>query len=190
MLQKLRRNEGFTLIELMIVVAIIGVLAAVAIPAFTNYVKRSKTSEAGGNLKALFTGAASYYQSEYWTQRGVMAPTGGQAAASTACIVVGDFPTSNVPGVNKTLLNWDNEPNRLQFQALNFSIADPIYYQYRVIGAGQPCGNPAQQSLYSFQAAGDLDGDGTTSLFEVTAGSNTQNELYRSPGIFVQNELE
>ena len=41
-----RLMAGFTLVELMIVVVILGILAAVAIPAFTRYVKRSKTSEA------------------------------------------------------------------------------------------------------------------------------------------------
>src|SRR5437588_8963306 len=48
-----RAQQGFTLIELMIVVAIIGILAAVAIPAFMDYIKRSKSSEASLNLNKI-----------------------------------------------------------------------------------------------------------------------------------------
>jgi len=57
-----RAQKGFTLIELMIVVAIIGILAAIAIPNFIKFQARSKQSEAKSNLKALFTAQKSYFQ--------------------------------------------------------------------------------------------------------------------------------
>ena len=63
MLRMMKRKDkkGFTLIELMIVVAIIGILAAIAIPNFLKFQAKSKQSEAKTNLKAIYTAETGYY---------------------------------------------------------------------------------------------------------------------------------
>jgi len=66
MIEKLRKNEGFTLIELMIVVAIIGILAAIAIPNFLNYQCKAKQSEAKQSLGTIAKSQEAYL-SEYDT---------------------------------------------------------------------------------------------------------------------------
>ena len=56
-----KRQTGFTLIELMIVVAIIGILAAIAIPNFMQYQAKSKQSEAKTNLGGIYTSEVAYF---------------------------------------------------------------------------------------------------------------------------------
>jgi type IV pilus assembly protein PilA len=70
----MKKQQGFTLIELMIVVAIIGILAAIAIPAYQDYTIRAQVSE-GLNL----LGGAKAAVTEYYQDRGVM-PTGNSIA--------------------------------------------------------------------------------------------------------------
>ncbi len=173
----------------MIVVAIIGVLAAVAIPAFINYFKRSKTSEVPSNLKALFTGADTYYQAEHWT-RG--APAVGAASAASSHCEVAAATTDTAPDDNKHILNWTTESGTKSWAALNFEIADPIYYQYAVVGGDGVCSghSASNTSVYTFRANGDLDGDSTLSTFELATGSNAENELYHAPGLYSNDPLE
>jgi type IV pilus assembly protein PilA len=67
MFKRVKGQKGFTLIELMIVVAIIGILAAIAIPNFLRYQAKSRQSEAKTNLGAIFVAETAYFseQSRY-----------------------------------------------------------------------------------------------------------------------------
>ena len=67
MLKQLKSQKGFTLIELMIVVAIIGILAAIAIPNFLRYQAKSRQAEAKTNLGAVFVAETAFFaeQSRY-----------------------------------------------------------------------------------------------------------------------------
>lgn len=76
-----QKQEGFTLIELMIVVAIIGILAAIAIPNFLQYQMKSRQSEAKTNLQAIKTSEVSFQAEQGCfiglAAEGVILPAGG-----------------------------------------------------------------------------------------------------------------
>lgn len=108
---KLMNKKGFTLIELMIVVAIIGILAAIAIPNFLKYQAKSKQSEAKVNLKGIFTSQTSYFSegNTYGTFTLInYAPTGNSRYALATGIAAGAAHAVSELGAGTTYVATSN----------------------------------------------------------------------------------
>jgi prepilin-type N-terminal cleavage/methylation domain-containing protein len=160
-----RLMAGFTLVELMIVVVILGILAAVAIPAFTRYVKRSKTSEAAGNIAKVYQGQLTYYQGAL--ERGF------SSFVNANTLTPGADPGSAKFAANIALWN-----SSTAWTAIGFSLDSAHYYAYACPGS----------TAVTAYAIGDLDGDNTNSTYE-RQGSISGGEV-QGANIGITSELE
>ncbi len=166
-----KQNKGFTLIELMIVVTIIGILAMVAGPELMKYQAKAKTTEATQNVSKIADGARAYYLAEQTTRAGVLLPKQfptpfGPTPAKPGCD--GTSPKKYNPSDYSNAADFGSS----SWQALQFSVSKPFLYAYQFDANGT--GSTAR---FTARALGDLDCDGLLSTYEQPGSVDTNNQV-------------
>ncbi|MFZ5891523.1 MAG: type IV pilin protein [Myxococcota bacterium] len=176
---KRRMQRGFTLTELMVVVTLVGILAAIGIASFRKQVRASKTSEASSVVQAI-RGAEEAFRSENQLYLDVSSPGSW-------------YPTK---GIGPVVATWEQKAHTdlAAWQRLGVRVTQPVQFGY-MVNAGRAGDNFPKLNLtdtsvnlgkptdvwYVIQARADYDNDGV--FCNVLAASHT-------PELFVENEGE
>jgi prepilin-type N-terminal cleavage/methylation domain-containing protein len=170
------RNAGFSMVELMMVVVITGILAAVAIPTFTDYIYKSRTGEA-----VSFLGVIKLKQEAFRSEFGTYSVCGGQTALGATFTDNNAFrPVKDSTSPRNLSIGWGTTAagDLSCFNALGASPDGPVRFRYAWI-AGTPTqfgasgvaaahGATADHYMVA-QGHCDLDDDGTWGVFELTS---------------------
>lgn len=156
------RSAGFTTIELLVGVTIVGILAALAVPTFKGYVYKGRVSEAITVLNEIKTRQETY-RSRFGNYAAVSG--GGDWTSAT-------YTPTAIPGTNP--VPW---PSSAPWEELGLSSPGFVRFRYATVAGAPGSTVPTNSNLdnsnfwYAAQAQGDLDGDGTTFFLEVYSDS-------------------
>ncbi len=179
-------RPGFTLIELMITVCIIGVLASIAIPAFNQYMMNARASESPMYLKQIYSGIVAYWERGYSNDKGVGATSSSHCITRECCggfmMMVPPFP----PTSEKRTGDWDNP----EMKQIGFAPAGPVYSSYAwaipdAATVGGRCGlteaDFTTPLAYILLSVINLDDDGFFGGYSLQVGIRGE-QLYRQQG--------
>jgi type IV pilus assembly protein PilA len=191
-LSQKKGKEGFTLIELMIVVAIVGILAVLAIYGVRKYLANAKTAEARNSLGQIGKDAAAEYEKESMTSA-VLAQSASAALSRALC----PSATAKVPAAvasiqgkkyQSSYADWNTDAAaNAGFACLKFTMDAPQYYMYGYTTTGAA---GASGQSFTATAEGDLNGDTVTSLFSLTGAINSSYVLNIAPNMAESNPEE
>ena len=137
------RRSGFSLIELMVVVAIIAFLAMIAVPNFNRFLAKAKRAEAYMNLSSIYAAEKAYF-AEHGTYSDVLSGEGG--------------------------IGW--KPEGKTYYSYGFAGAEGKNNFVGKLGASQFQGSRADKNGFVAVAAGDIDGDGDVDIVTVDENNN------------------